>query len=124
MTTLTRTSSSCKRQNRPLLREDAPHEQTYNCLRVRSNLLLGSRCGLTPRQTLQLTVGRSITLILIRNLSFTWIEVRGQLHFPAAFSLLKGPSIHIRYEGVWNVNLSGGCGKEKNLYLLQGNDSN
>jgi hypothetical protein len=34
MTALARTSSYCKRQTRPLVRESAPHQQTRNCLTV------------------------------------------------------------------------------------------
>jgi hypothetical protein len=34
MTALARTSSKCKRQTRPLVRESAPHEQTRNTLTV------------------------------------------------------------------------------------------
>jgi hypothetical protein len=34
MTALTRASSSCKRQTRPLVRESAPHQQTRNCQTV------------------------------------------------------------------------------------------
>jgi hypothetical protein len=31
---LTRTSSNCKRQTRPLVKESAPHQQTPKCLTV------------------------------------------------------------------------------------------
>jgi hypothetical protein len=58
MTTFSRASSCRKRLTRPLLREEAPHEQAYNCLRIKKNLLLGLRCCFTPRH--------SITLILSR----------------------------------------------------------
>jgi hypothetical protein len=34
MTALARSSSNCKRQTRPLVRECAPHQQTHNCLTV------------------------------------------------------------------------------------------
>jgi hypothetical protein len=50
MTALARTSSNCKRQARPLVRESAPNQQTRNCF--------------VPRQTDRLTVGRNITLTL------------------------------------------------------------
>jgi hypothetical protein len=36
MTAVARTMSNCKRQTRPLVRESAPHQQTRNCLTVKS----------------------------------------------------------------------------------------
>jgi hypothetical protein len=62
MTELARTSSSCKRQTRPLVREGASHEQTRSCLTVKRNLVLSPTCGLTRRQTGRLTVGLTLTL--------------------------------------------------------------
>jgi hypothetical protein len=62
MTTLARASSNFKRQNRSLVRQDAPDQQTHNSLTV-IKTDLGPQIGcLTPRQTGQLTVGRDITL--------------------------------------------------------------
>jgi hypothetical protein len=63
MTLLARASINCKRQTRPLVREGAPYQQTLNCL-SNKNLVLGPRCGLTPRQTGRLTVSLNITLTL------------------------------------------------------------
>jgi hypothetical protein len=51
--------SNCKRQARPLVREDAPHQQTRKCL---TEIKIWSQAPdgcLTPRQTGRLTVGRS-----------------------------------------------------------------
>jgi hypothetical protein len=39
MTALARASSNCKQQTRPLVREDAPYEQTRNCLTVTKHYL-------------------------------------------------------------------------------------
>jgi hypothetical protein len=61
MIVLARTSSSCKRQTRPLVREVVPHQQTRNWLTVTKIWSWTPDGGLTPRQT----VGRNITLILV-----------------------------------------------------------
>jgi hypothetical protein len=37
MTALARASSNCKQQTRPLVRENAPHQQTHNCQTVRKS---------------------------------------------------------------------------------------
>jgi hypothetical protein len=62
MTALARTSSNCKRQTHPLVREGAPHQQTRNCLTVTKIWSWASDGGLTPGYTNRLTFGRNITL--------------------------------------------------------------
>jgi hypothetical protein len=42
MTALARTSSNCKWQTRPLVRESVPHQQTRNCL-INKNLVVSPR---------------------------------------------------------------------------------
>jgi hypothetical protein len=64
MTALARTSSSCKWQTHPLVREEAPHQQTRNCLTVIKICSWAPDGCLTPRQTGRLTVGRNIILTL------------------------------------------------------------
>jgi hypothetical protein len=54
--------SNCKRQNRPLVREGAPPQQTRNCLTVTKIWSWAPYGCLTPRQTGRLTVGRNMTL--------------------------------------------------------------
>jgi hypothetical protein len=61
MIALARASSSCKRQTRPLVREDAPHQQTRNCLTV---LKIWSWAPDGARHEDRLAVGRNITLTL------------------------------------------------------------
>jgi hypothetical protein len=64
MTALAWTSSNCKWQNRPLVREGVPHDKTLKCLTV---IRMWSRAPdgcLTPWQADRLTVGRNITLTL------------------------------------------------------------
>jgi hypothetical protein len=62
MTALARTSSNCKQQTHPLVREGAPHQQTRNCLTV-IKILSWSPDGLfIPRHTGRLTVGRNVRL--------------------------------------------------------------
>jgi hypothetical protein len=64
MTALARATSNCKRQTRPLVREDAPQQQTRNCLTVTKIWSRVLDWCLTPRQTGRLTIGRHITLTL------------------------------------------------------------
>jgi hypothetical protein len=64
MNALARASSNCKRQTRDFLREDAPHQQTRNCLTVIKIWSWAPDGCLTPRQTDRLTVGRNITLTM------------------------------------------------------------
>jgi hypothetical protein len=56
---LARTSSNCKRQTRPLVRESAPHQQTRNCLTVIKIWSCEPDGCFIPRQTGRLTVGRN-----------------------------------------------------------------
>jgi hypothetical protein len=75
MTALSRTSSNCKWQTRPVVREGAPHQQTRNCLtvtKIRSWVADGSW---TRRQTGRLTVGRTINLTFVGG-SFGSVAVR------------------------------------------------
>jgi hypothetical protein len=72
MALVARASSICKWQTCPLIREGAPNEQTCNCLTVTKILDLGPSCGLTPKQTGQLIVGRNVTLILTLKLVESW----------------------------------------------------
>jgi hypothetical protein len=65
MTALERTSSNCKRQTRPLVREGAPLQRTRNYLTVIKMWSWGPVQGLAPRQTGRLTAGRNITLTLV-----------------------------------------------------------
>jgi hypothetical protein len=67
MTAVTRASSNCKRQNRPVVREGAPHPQTRNCLTVIKIWSWAPDGCLTARQTGRLTVGRNITLRVDEN---------------------------------------------------------
>jgi hypothetical protein len=62
---LSRTSSSCKRQTRPLVREGVSHQQTYNCLTVITIWPWATDGCLIPRDTGRLTIGRNITLALM-----------------------------------------------------------
>jgi hypothetical protein len=88
-----RAKGSFKCHTRFLVREDAPHKQTGNCLRVINIWSWGPRCGLTPRQTDRLTVRRNITLTLV----LTWWAVsqllRGLLQLsPCELLLLQAGS--------------------------------
>jgi hypothetical protein len=64
MTALARSSSNCKQQTCPLVREGAPHQQTRNCLTEIKLRSWAPDGGLTPRQTYWLTVGRNVNLTL------------------------------------------------------------
>jgi hypothetical protein len=64
MTALARVRSSCKRQNRPLVTEDAAHQETRTCMTVIEIWSWALSGGLTRRQTSRLTVGRNIILTL------------------------------------------------------------
>jgi hypothetical protein len=64
MTALARTSSNCKQQTRPLVREGAPDQQTRNCQTIIKIWSLAPNGCFVPRQTGRLTVGRNITLTL------------------------------------------------------------
>jgi hypothetical protein len=55
-TALARTSSNCKWQTRPLIREGAPRQQTLSCL-TDTNLVLGPRWVLDTKTDWRLTVG-------------------------------------------------------------------
>jgi hypothetical protein len=57
-----KTSSNCKGQTRPLVKESAPHKQTRNCVRVIKVWLLASDGCFIPRQTSRLTVGPNVRL--------------------------------------------------------------
>jgi hypothetical protein len=76
MTVLARCITNYKRQTRPLVREDAPHQQTRNCLRAIKSWSRASDGCLTPRQTGRLTVGRNATDFFI----FFEREREGTLH--------------------------------------------
>jgi hypothetical protein len=88
MTALARTSSNCKRETRPLVREVTPHQQTRNWLTVTKIWSWTPDGGLIPRQT----VGRIITLTLILVVSnyrkfkvrvwcdLKWQKVRNKFH--------------------------------------------
>jgi hypothetical protein len=67
MTVLVRTSSNCKRQTCRLVRQDATHQQTCNCLTAIKNWSCAPDGCLTPRETGQLTISHNITLILTLN---------------------------------------------------------
>jgi hypothetical protein len=69
MTALARTSSNCKRETRPLVRESAPHQQTHNCLAIIKIWLWAPDGCFIPRETGRLTVGRNIRLRLRLRLS-------------------------------------------------------
>jgi hypothetical protein len=60
----TRTSSNCKRQARPFVREDAPYQQTRKCQTVIKTWSWAPDGCFIPGQTGRLTVGRSIGLRL------------------------------------------------------------
>jgi hypothetical protein len=64
MTALARTSSNCKQQTRPLVRESAPHVQTRNCMTAIKIWSQAPDGCFIPRQTGRLTVGRNIRLRL------------------------------------------------------------
>jgi hypothetical protein len=65
MTALAMASGNCEGQIRPILREGAPHEQTYNCLTVIKIWSWAPDGCLTPKQPGRLAVGHNITLTLI-----------------------------------------------------------
>jgi hypothetical protein len=79
-----------KLQNRLLVREGAPHQQTSNCLKMikerrEKNWSRVPDGCLTPGGTGRLTAGRNITLTLILTLTLTLssaqLEISGQLQF-------------------------------------------
>jgi hypothetical protein len=69
MTTLARTSTKCKRQTRPLIREGATHQQTRNSLTIIKIWSCAPDECLTPRHTGRLTFGRNITWTLANDLT-------------------------------------------------------
>jgi hypothetical protein len=83
MTALARTSSNCKRQSSPFVRERARHQQNRNGLIVTKIWPWAQDGGLTTVQTGRVTIGRntSITLILtvfegLETLSATQVQQR------------------------------------------------
>jgi hypothetical protein len=64
MTALAWASSRFKRQNRPLVRESAPHQHALNCLDNNKNLIVSPRSVLYSKTAGRLTVGRNIRLRL------------------------------------------------------------
>jgi hypothetical protein len=60
MTALARTSSSCKRQTRPLVRESAPQRENCNGLTVIIIWSYATVWCFIPRETGRLTAGRNI----------------------------------------------------------------
>jgi hypothetical protein len=63
VTALARSRSNCtsKLKTHPLVRKDAPHQETLNRQTKNKNLVMGSDWSPTPRQTGRLTVGRKLT---------------------------------------------------------------
>jgi hypothetical protein len=64
MIALARTSSSCKRQTSPLVRDNASRQQTRKCLTVIKIWSWAPDGGLKPRQTGRLTISHNIILTL------------------------------------------------------------
>jgi hypothetical protein len=58
---LMKSSSSCKRQTRPLVREGSPTLNFLTVIKIWSWII---DCGMTPRQIDRLTVGDNVALIL------------------------------------------------------------
>jgi hypothetical protein len=76
---LARTSSNCKRQTRPLMRESAPRQQTRSRFTVIKIWSCAPNGCVTPRQTGQLTARRKITLTL--TLTSLVSKVLNRYHF-------------------------------------------
>jgi hypothetical protein len=69
MTAMVRTSSNCKRQTSPIVKEGARHQQTRNRLAVIKISSWVPHGCLIPRQTGRLTVGRNFDIDFVESCS-------------------------------------------------------
>jgi hypothetical protein len=97
MTALARTSSNCKGQNRPLVKEGAPHQQPRKCLAAINIWSRGPDGGVTSRQT-----GRLTQLVL--SIGPNYICRRRQNSVSETFYIKQADAyVHACYHSVQNL---------------------
>jgi hypothetical protein len=74
-TALESTSSNCKGQTRPSIRDGVPHPETPNCLLVTMMCAWAQNRDIRPRQIGPMTSGRNMTQSLIFELWFSMLKV-------------------------------------------------